>query len=217
MWRAVAALAAVLIAVAALGWWSLHTERSDPGGEETDRFAAYESEDEPNEVLEEPTKSKRANKDGDSEQRSFSTDGQPDLEDTPEGMGPRRWMAEPDDVDLEALEEQLDEDQMEQEFELALRQDRRASIEAVSAHVEDCHVERRQRRVETQWASDAYVGLRWTMSTSAGQGQVENPQIVQRLGDVDERFEACVVDSVQGLKFEAVGDGAEVEVEWGER
>ncbi len=140
------------------------------------------------------------------------------IDDLDEAVGPARWMAQPHDVDVEALEEELHQGAMDQEFEIALRRDRRRSIEVVDAAVQDCYRAWRRRGIDaeivTQGIDDSRVALGWTLNTEAGRGRVEDPQILHQLGPRDGRFEACLIDNVDGLRFQAVGDGANLEVQW---
>lgn len=125
-----------------------------------------------------------------------------------DGVGPARWMAEPDDVDVEKLEQELDRGQMEQEFELSRRADRRRSIEVVEEEVDRCY------QAWTSRTQDSRVALRWTMITDAGEATIVDPEITTWRGPEDRRFEQCVVDGLTGQTFEAEGDGAEMVVRW---
>ena len=128
----------------------------------------------------------------------------------PEGLGPVEWMAQPDDVDLEALEERLVEGQMRQARELAVRTDQRRSVTAVEAPLRECFDELLSRRHD----AGHRVSLGWTVSTSGAQGVVDAPQILHHIGASDEAFEQCVADRIDGLRFDAVTDGEEVDVEY---
>ena len=145
--------------------------------------------------------------------RKGSDNGEAGADETPEGLGPRRWMAdaeEADDVDTQELERRLDEGRMRQEFELSRQEDRFRSIDEVRPHVERCYREISVERLEL----DDRVALEWTMRTEGGVGRIEEPAVVHHRGPPDEGFNTCIVDAVEGLEFEAVGDGASLQVRW---
>jgi hypothetical protein len=140
------------------------------------------------------------------------------IDDLGEAVGPAQWLAQPHDVDVDELEEELNRGAMEQEFLIAKRRDRHRSIEVVEPVVHDCYGAWRARGIDaeivTQGIDDSRVALGWNMITDAGRGRLENPQILHQLGPRDERFEACLIDGLDGLGFDAVGDGADLEVQW---
>ncbi len=130
-------------------------------------------------------------------------------------VGPRRWAAEPDDVDLEALERRLEQGEMEQEFELALRRDRVTSIEFAEKHVERCREELKRRLDHKEQMTESEVGdvaVQWKITTEGGRGTIDEPEILHQLGARDAEFEQCVETSLAGKSFDAVGDGGELVV-----
>lgn len=131
-------------------------------------------------------------------------------EDTPSGIGPRRWMAEPDDIDVDDVERQLRNGEMKQEYELARRRDRRASIDAVRPLIADCHRRWKKRRPD----GGERIAVQWKMSTRAGVGTVEQPKLLHVLGAQDQSIHDCVHRALDGLTFDAVGDGAQMTVRW---
>ncbi len=138
---------------------------------------------------------------------------QPSLDaEGPEGVGPEQWMAPADDVDEQAIDRQFEQGRMEREQELAERDDRRRSIVAVSDEIDDCYPEDDD---EEQWRPDRRLALEWKVVTEGGVGTVQSPQILERLGGEDEAFEVCVIQRLDGLQFDAGGDGAQIGVRWG--
>ncbi|RAL21257.1 hypothetical protein DL240_14115 [Lujinxingia litoralis] len=126
------------------------------------------------------------------------------------GVGPLRWARQPLSPEaLAVLEDELDEGEMRQAQELAMRQDRRRSIEAVEAGVRGCYEALRREQPER----GGRVALRWTMVAAGGVGQVVDAVITANVGLRDAGFEGCVAQALRGLEFEAVGE-AEVVVEW---
>jgi len=137
----------------------------------------------------------------------------------PEGVGPRSWAAEPEDVDVERLEERLDEGRMRQDFELAMRRDRRRSIDEARRRVARCESERTGGVIDGEIEDvigelEREIALEWTLRTDAGVGRIEQPEVLFRRGPKDEGFEDCVVERLEGVEFDATGDGAELDVRW---
>ncbi len=125
-------------------------------------------------------------------------------------IGPRRWMAEADDVDVEALENRLRDSEMDQQFELMLRRDRRSSIDVADETIRQCYAEREETRSPDDRGSPDRIAVEWKISTDAGDGRINNPRILHQLGPPDQQFERCVLDGLDGLQFEAVGDGGDL-------
>lgn len=117
------------------------------------------------------------------------------------------WMAQPEDVDVDAIERRLDQGEMDRDFELALREDAQAGREVLEESVQLCMVIWRQR---SEAAGDE-LGLRWRLRTDAGRGSVEDVEVVAGAG-LDQGLRECVEATTAGLTFEASGDGADVEV-----
>ena len=137
----------------------------------------------------------------------------------PEGVGPRSWAAEPEDVDVEQLEERLDEGRMRQDFELAMRRDRRRSIDEARRRVARCESERTAGVIDGEIEAvigdiDREIALQWTLRTDAGVGRIDDPEVLFRRGPKDEGFERCVTDGLDGVEFDATGDGVELDVRW---
>lgn len=127
-------------------------------------------------------------------------------------------MAEPDDVDVAALERELRHSAADQAFELSFREDRRRAIDAAGEKIGPCYDDWRARgqdaEIITASIDDNQIALAATMYTEAGRGRLENPQILFQRGPRDDRFEQCVLDSLAGLAFDAEGDGASEEIRW---
>ena len=134
-------------------------------------------------------------------------------EDEEPAIGPRRWMADADGmgVDVEALERRLDEGQMRQDFELALREDRRTSIDLAEQVVDDCYEEMKHRTVDDR---NGRVALGWIIETEAGRGRIDEVEILHQLGGRDQLLEQCIHDGLQAQEFDAVGDGGHLQVRW---
>lgn len=136
-------------------------------------------------------------------------------------VGPREWAAEPDDVDVEALEEQVLESEMAQEELLVLREDRRAAISVGRQVVRECRGAHKRDMdelapVDRQHVAESVgdVAVGFEMRTGGGDGVIEDVELLLRQGARGVGFEACVVQELEGQVFEAGGDGGELWVEF---
>lgn len=217
--RAVVAIIVVAVMAMALMWMSMQKGSTpDEMGSEGEEFEAYQGafpDEEPQRPgPDSPTPDSRESKASLESDRPAQEPGGVDQSDSNgveevSQMGPRRWMAEAEDVDVQALEERLRDSEMDQEFELALRRDRRASIDAADDFISACYAERDE---ELERGAPQRVAVEWTIATHGGAGVIEAPRILHQLGAKDERFERCVLDGLDGLDFEAVGDDGEMVV-----
>lgn len=130
----------------------------------------------------------------------------------PEGVGPADWMAEPDDVDEETIDEKVAEGEMRRDFELSKRADRRRSIEEARQVLQRC-----RRRIDVgPPTSESRLAVSWRLITEGGVGTIEEPEVLhQRGGRLDEVGD-CFVDALGGRQFEASGDGVDMQVQWAE-
>lgn len=122
----------------------------------------------------------------------------------------RDWMPTADDVDVESIEHRLDNAEMRQQFELTRRRDRRRSVELAEEVMAGC-----EDRIETLSPTGDVVpriAVEWQMRTEAGEGTIEDPRVLHRLGVDSPPFEECITGGIDGLTFEARGDGAEMAV-----
>lgn len=130
--------------------------------------------------------------------------------DRSDGIGPDRWMAEPDDVDREAIEDQHAEGRMERDFELAKRADRRTSIEKAEEVLGQC----RRRLDLPEPTTDARVAVSWRLRTEGGTGVIEEPAVLHWRGPETPRLEDCFAEQMNDHRFEATGDGVDMQVRW---
>lgn len=128
----------------------------------------------------------------------------------PQGLGPADWMAQPEDVDPDAIEKRLLEGEQRQARQLAIQRDRRRSVDAVRPVLHDCHEALRDRRPD----AGTRVALGWAFSTSEAVGTIEKPAVLHHPGVTDEAFEDCLVERLDGLSFDATTDGKYLEVEY---
>lgn len=151
--------------------------------------------------------------DGDSRQHNVrqQTDRN-DADYTDDGLqGPRRWMAEPNDVDIEQLERRFHEAEEKRNLELAIRDDRFRSIDAAHHIIAGCS-ERHELRGPLDSGVAPRIAIQWTLQTDDGEGTIQHPQFLHRIGVHSPSFEQCVVDELGELTFGADSDQVELEV-----
>lgn len=127
-----------------------------------------------------------------------------------EAVGPARWMPKRlSEEEAQELQSELDEGEMRQARLLAMREDRQRSIDRVAPRVEACFEDLRLREPERQ----GRLALTWTMLAGGGLGLINEAEVRANVGLREPGFEACVMEAVQGLSFEATGE-SELLVEW---
>ena len=125
--------------------------------------------------------------------------------DTPDGIGPRRWMAEAHDIDVEALESRLEASRMEQAFVIAERRDHRRARDEVEDRVAHCYA-------TVAGHQEVQIALIFQLSTEAGRGRVEGVEILHYIGEEDPRLIECVLHATKRIEFAAEGDGVSRQV-----